>query len=125
MKSFTLEQIARVAHAAHLMYCRTIGDHTQLPWESTPEYQREATYNGVRAMIDILSAGETLDPRQAHEGWMEEMLHKGWKYGKVKDYTIKSHPNLVPYDELPDAQKVKDALFANIVATFFRFDKYQ
>lgn len=125
MKAFTLEQIARVAHAANAMYCRTIGDFTQLPWESAPEWQREAAFNGVRAHIDILAANEKFDPAEAHKLWMDNKFKQGWKLGKVKDYEAKIHPNLVPYDELPDEQRLKDILFGNIVATFFRFDKYQ
>lgn len=125
MKGFTLEQIARVCHAANAMYCRTIGDHSQLPWESAPAWQRETAFNSVRAHIDILAANEKFDPAQAHELWRDNKIAQGWKYGKVRDYESKLHPNLVPYDELPDEQKLKDILFGNIVATFFRFDKYQ
>lgn len=38
-------------------------------------------------------------------------------YGEVKDGEAKTHPCLVPYEQLPPAQRLKDDLFAAIVRT--------
>lgn len=46
---------------------------------------------------------------------MEEKVNDGWVYGEVKDADKKTHPCIVPYNELPEFQKKKDHLFIAIV----------
>ena len=50
-----------------------------------------------------------------HNSWMEEKINDGWVYGDVKDAEKKTHPCIVPFDELPEFQKKKDGLFCAIV----------
>lgn len=50
-----------------------------------------------------------------HDAWSETKFKEGWVYGEVKDAEAKTHPCLVPYDELPVEQRAKDTLFANVV----------
>jgi hypothetical protein len=52
---------------------------------------------------------------QLHESWRAERTRQGWVYGPVLDRAAKVHNNLVPYDQLPDAQRTKDALFKAVV----------
>jgi hypothetical protein len=47
---------------------------------------------------------------------MDEHLKMGWKYGKERDFVNKTHPNLVPYSDLPEAEQAKDALFLMLIA---------
>lgn len=42
---------------------------------------------------------------------------EGWVFATVKDFAAKTSPNLVPYAELPEAQRAKDALFQRTVRT--------
>ena len=51
----------------------------------------------------------------SHESWMREKLEAGWIYGPVKDPDVKQHPCLVPFDELPVEQQMKDVLFIAVV----------
>jgi len=46
---------------------------------------------------------------------MKEKVDTGWVYGKLKDGDKKTHPCIVPFDELPEYQKKKDMLFCAIV----------
>lgn len=39
----------------------------------------------------------------------------GWKHGVKKDAKKKEHPCMIPYDDLPLDQRVKDALFVGVV----------
>jgi hypothetical protein len=43
-----------------------------------------------------------------HRRWMEEKLKGGWQYGPVKDPVKKTHPCLVPWEELPEDEREKD-----------------
>jgi hypothetical protein len=42
-------------------------------------------------------------------------IKDGWVYGEVKDAEKKTHPCLVPFDQLPLFQQKKDKLFCAIV----------
>lgn len=48
----------------------------------------------------------------AHDIWAKQRLQDGWKYGPVRDDVRKSHPCLVPYDQLPESEKEYDRLTA-------------
>lgn len=54
-----------------------------------------------------------------HESWMRDKLAAGWVYGPEKrpDATPPTHPCLVPYAELPEAQRAKDAIFRDVTLT--------
>ena len=107
----TIEKIAEVAHETNRAYCRTIGDLSQIPWEQAPDWQRESSVKGVRFQIDNPEAPVSAQ----HEAWLKDKQADGWLFGAVKDPANKKHPCCVPYDELPEYQKVKDALFVGVV----------
>jgi ryanodine receptor 2 len=44
----------------------------------------------------------------AHDVWAAQRLRDGWTYGPRRDDAAKSHPCLVPYDQLPDSEKQYD-----------------
>jgi len=62
-----------------------------------------------------LSMDELPTPEQAHNSWMESYFKMGWKYGKERDVVKKTHPDLVPFDELPRDERDKDAIFLALV----------
>ena len=43
-----------------------------------------------------------------HEIWAATRIEQGWIYGPERDDTLKHHPCLVPYSELPEEEKVYD-----------------
>jgi hypothetical protein len=43
-----------------------------------------------------------------HDVWAAGRIADGWQYGPVRDDARKLHPCLVPYDQLPDAEKEYD-----------------
>jgi hypothetical protein len=103
--------IARVCHEVNRSYCREIGDTSQVPWEEAPAWQRESAINGVtfhRQKPDST-------PADSHENWMREKVAAGWVYGPAKDAEKKTHPCIRPYAELPQEQRIKDALFIAVV----------
>lgn len=106
------EEIAMVCHQVNKAYCVATGDLSQPEWELAPEWQRSSAVAGVKAHID---SGLTMLPQDSHESWMRQKESEGWVYGTKKDAALKTHPCIVPYDQLPQEQKVKDYLFKEVV----------
>ncbi len=46
--------------------------------------------------------------RNVHEVWAQGRMAEGWTYGEQRDDKQKTHPCLVPYEELPDAEREYD-----------------
>lgn len=105
--------IAKVCHETNRAYCQTIGDDSQPCWEDAPEWQKKSAVNGVLFHIQ----NPTALPSHSHEEWLKEKEATGWRYGPVKNSETKEHPCFIPYDQLPEEQKKKDALFIAIVHT--------
>ena len=101
------EIAARVAHEVNRAYCEHIGDDTQKPWKEAEQWERDSAHMGVRVLME----NPDLTPAQQHSMWVAHKKKEGWRYGKEKDEKEKAHPCIVPFDELPEEQKLKDALF--------------
>jgi RyR domain len=108
----TAEDIASVIHDANRRLQIIRGDpEPSPPWDEAPEYQARQCIDGV---IEVLR-DPALTPAGSHEKWNERMLADGWSYGEVKDPEAKTHPCLLPFEELPWEQQQKDRLFIAIV----------
>jgi RyR domain len=64
----------------------------------------------------------------AHDHWARQRLVDGWSYGPVRDDINKHHPCLIPYQDLPEVEKVYDRQTAMgtlkaIVALGYRIEK--
>lgn len=46
--------------------------------------------------------------KNVHEVWAETRIKQGWKYGEQRNYELKTHPCLVPYEDLPEEEKEYD-----------------
>lgn len=109
----TAEQIAMVCHEANRAYCQTLGDQSQKPWPDAEQWQRDSAIAGVQFKLRNPQA----PPSAQHEQWLAEKRAQGWIYGAVKNAATKEHPCFLPYEKLPEEQKVKDDLFGAIVNT--------
>lgn len=106
---YTTEQIARVCHEANRALQIINGDVVNPGWDELDEDMRQGAIHGVR----VVQEGN--DPQELHRQWAMVREAQGWVYGPVKDPEKKTHPDLVPYDQLPPDQKIKDHLFHGIV----------
>ncbi|MBO6075045.1 MAG: Ryanodine receptor Ryr [Paludibacteraceae bacterium] len=46
--------------------------------------------------------------KNVHEVWSAGRIADGWTYGVVRDDAKKTHPCLVPYEQLPETEKEYD-----------------
>lgn len=109
-----IEQIARICHETNRAYCESIGDSSQKPWEWAEQWQRDSAIKGVE--YALANPGAT--PADQHEAWSRDKIAQGWTLGAVKDPDKQEHPCLVPYDDLPIEQRLKDHLFRGVVQAF-------
>ncbi len=45
---------------------------------------------------------------QVHDLWAKSRIEQGWTYGEKRDDDKRTHPGLVPYDELSEEEKDYD-----------------
>lgn len=103
--------IAKACHEANRIWCQANDDDSQKHWDEAEQWQRDSAISGVKFRINNSDAGNDAQ----HNSWMKEKVDAGWVYGEVKDAEKKTHPCIVPFDELPEFQRKKDALFCAIV----------
>jgi hypothetical protein len=104
-----IKAIAIACHQQNKAWCEAHGDFTQVDWNQAPAWQTASAIDGV----DHALKGAT--PEQIHENWTRLKVAEGWVYGAEKDPEKKTHHCLVPYSDLPEVQKRKDALFIAMV----------
>ena len=109
--SCVIEHVAEVVHEANRAWCEVNGDHSQMKWNDAPDWQRNSAIEGVKFHLKNPDAGDSA----SHDNWMKQKIKEGWVYGEVKDPEKKTHPCIVPFDQLPEVQQKKDALFRAIV----------
>lgn len=105
------EIIAPICHQANKAWCESTGDYSQKDWAQAEQWQRESAIKGVQFRLDNPDAGHDAQ----HNSWMEEKVNDGWVYGEKKDAEAKTHPCIVPFEQLPEFQQKKDALFCAVV----------
>ena len=55
----------------------------------------------LNALIEQMS-------KNVHEVWAESRIEQGWSYGEERSDALKTHPCLIPYEELPEVEKAYD-----------------
>jgi hypothetical protein len=107
------DQIAQFTHEMNKAWCECNGDFSQTSWTKAPEWQRSSAIAGVSFRLRNPNA----PPSAMHDSWMDQKITDGWVFGEVKDADKKTHPCMVPFDQLPAEQQFKDKLFSLIVDT--------
>lgn len=72
------------------------------------------TYVPKPAQTDDIVLSEELNSlveamaKNVHDVWAESRISQGWTYGPERNDALKTHPCLVPYEELPEVEKAYD-----------------
>lgn len=83
------------------------------PFEQRDDAFRSQFYHTVNR---ICADGYETTPEAEHESWMRAYDAMGWQYGPVRDPVAKTHPDMVPFDQLPKLEQEKDAIFLELCA---------
>lgn len=46
--------------------------------------------------------------KNVHEVWAQSRIEQGWVYGQERSDALKTHPCLIPYEDLPEIEKAYD-----------------
>jgi hypothetical protein len=103
--------IARVMHEAVRAWQTANGQEPSPPWSRAPAWMKRASVEGVEWRL----ANPRASIAAQHDQWLAEKEANGWKYGRVKSGVKKTHPLMVPYDDLPEVEQRKDALVAAVI----------
>lgn len=102
------EFIARIRHLGWCCYQIAAGqDYNNIPNKD----QYESLIQGTKFGLEHLD----MTPEENHINWMKCKLEQGWVYGETKDMEKKTHPDLVPFEELPKIEADKDIMDAMMV----------
>lgn len=63
--------------------------------------------NDIELPVELEELVEKMS-KNVHEVWAETRLKQGWTYGEQRDDKKKTHPCLVPYEDLPEEEKEYD-----------------
>lgn len=56
---------------------------------------------GLTALVEQMA-------RNVHEVWAQSRISQGWAWGPQRDDALKTHPDLVPYEDLTEVEKQYD-----------------
>ena len=63
--------------------------------------------NDVKLPEDLEQLVEQMS-KNVHEVWAETRISQGWTFGEKRNDDLKTHPCLIPYEELPEEEKEYD-----------------
>lgn len=79
-----------------------------VPWA-----EREAPFKAQ--FLDVIERQcgpqRSRSPEELHGSWMQAYFLMGWRHGEAYDREQKIHPDLVPYADLGQLERDKDAVF--------------
>ncbi len=107
--------LAEACHEATKVISEQILSEEKKEWKLIDSATKARLINAVQRAIDK----KITDPSVAHADWMADMVKQGWVYGEKLDETEKTHPCLVPYDQLPTGQQTKDHIYLSILKPFY------
>lgn len=78
------------------------------PWE-----EREQPFKDQFLKVIYRQCGEqrSKSPEELHGSWMQAYFAMGWTYGEKYSREDRIHPDLVPYAQLGQLERDKDAVF--------------
>lgn len=108
MMTLTERRAEFVYNAARLAAIAACAPVVPVFWEAREEPFR-------RQFVEIIERQmgpqRSSSPEELHGSWVQAYLAMGWQYGERYDREAKRHPDLVPYAQLGQLERDKDAVF--------------
>lgn len=127
-----LNRVAKLVHYALDAMNAYTGNSPAVGWNELPKFRKDVC-RGVVSLVakrldgmveervsDKEAAGAMPDLiLQVHDVWADAYRDNGWTYGEEYDPDNKTHPCLVPFEDLPESEAIKDVLVVGLVTVFF------
>ena len=86
---------------------------SKAPIVPVPWNEREQAFKDQFLKVIDRQCGDqrSKSPEELHGSWMQAYFVMGWVYGEKYDRENKIHPDLVPYADLNQLERDKDAVF--------------
>ncbi len=109
----SLIQIASVVYGAIREYRLSVEGIETPPWDALClEVQNEVIHT-VEAQIAAQEQALSISDR--HHMWVHDRIQNGWVYGSRISNENKTHPHLLPYNDLPKSYLDRDRLIVSII----------
>lgn len=81
-----------------------------------PWAQRDSKFRAQMRDVVAMMCGpdRKTSPEELHDDWVKAYEAMGWVYGPIRDLEAKTHPDMVPYNELGFAEQIKDEVFVRL-----------
>jgi len=108
MNDLSVRRAQFVYDAARLAAQAANAPVVPVPWD-----EREAPFRAQFVQVIERQCGDqrSRSPEELHGSWMQAYFAMGWVFGEEHDPVKKTHPDLVPYVELGQIERDKDAVF--------------
>ena len=95
-----------------------------VPWDEREEDFKEQFLDVIKRQC---GPQRSSSPEELHGSWVQAYLAMGWIYGETYDREAKVHPDLVPYTQLGQLERDKDAVFMALceIARNYIYDNEQ
>lgn len=114
-------KIAEILHNAVSAIPRIDGS-VMVPWDALNGILKDKAADTVALLMEkSIMFAHGMSDEYLHDIWHANMIEMGWAYGPTYSLEHKLHPSMVPFNELPDDEKIKDAIWAGIIYALYPY----
>jgi len=108
------EVVAKVMHGTVSTLFDAIGASPPTQWCDLSETEQQGYIKGASVYL----SHPNLTGHALHEEWRAHLSNLGWRHAAEYDINRKTHPNLLPWEQLGEVTRLQAILCANIVNSF-------
>lgn len=81
------------------------------PWTNREQAFKDQFYPVIEMMC---GPDRKQSPEELHDDWVESYENMGWTYGEIRDTVSKTHPDILPFNQLEQREQDKDGVFISL-----------